>query len=384
MLRFRSAPRRKSKQSWFWAFVPPLCALLLRFILNEVSGYGAPYLVFFLAATASASRGGWWPGLPSLAFGALLSGFVVAPGGWAHLLDPNDPFGVVRYSVAGLFVCWICDALIEARERAEAAEREVRIQETRLREQAETLKRSNYDLEQFAFVASHDIQEPLRVVSLYSQLLLQKIDAASLEERALYSATIEDAVAKAQSLIRDLLQYSRVIHGESGVEPVDCNAVAAAALDAVRGSAEQDGAEFSIGPLPFVLAQPSLLLQVFQNLFSNAIRYRKDEMAPQIQVRATVDAGVAIISVRDNGIGFDEQSREKIFGLFTRLHRERDGTGLGLAICKRIIERFGGTIWARSVEGAGATFTFTLPLASDLGECRGPSLTPGQLDTDPP
>ena len=343
-----------------------IAALFIRVALNGISGAAAPYLTFFLATATSASQGGFWPGAISLILGGLFTGFLIPAGGWGHIIDPRDPWGLLRYLVGGAFVCWICQALIASRDRALAAERRLIESEQLLRSQTAALQRSNSDLEQFAFVASHDMQEPLRMINIYSELLVRKAGAGNAEELSIYCDPIRNGVEKMENLIRDLLQYSQVIHGEPEVGVIDANAAVQRAVEAVRAAAEAAGAEIITGTLPAVRAAESPLTQVFQNLLSNAIKYRKPNVPPVIRISAEVGEAFAVFEVSDNGIGFEPQMASKIFGLFTRLNgAQYEGTGLGLAICKSIVERFGGTIWAESEPGIGAKFFFRLPAAGD-------------------
>lgn len=341
------------------------CAFLLRVCLNRIAGRGAPYLTFFLATTITASEGGFWPGVVSLVLGGLLAGLIVTPGGWKHLVDPSDPLALPRYLVGGGFVCWVCQALISSRDRARDAEEKLRQSEGLLRDQRDALQQSNRDLEQFAYVASHDLQEPLRTINIYSELLVRKVNTASPEELKLYRGFIQGAVTRMSSLIRDVLQYSRVIHGEVQVVGADANVCVAHAIEALHAFMEDTGAEVVTDPLPIVRAAQAPLTQVFQNLLSNAIKYRRGDIPPLIRVTARATENMATFQVCDNGIGFDSQYAAKIFDLFARLNRDgNEGTGLGLAICKRVIERYGGTIWAESSPGVGTKIFFQLPMAN--------------------
>ena len=341
-----------------------VAALLLRLLLKAFLGTGAPYLTFFLATTTSAACGGFWPGVITLVLGGLLSGMIVPAGGFAHLIDPSDPAGLLRYFVAGGFVCWICEALISSRDRARAAEQRLLESEHQLQIQAEALQRSNRDLEQFAFVASHDLQEPLRMVRIYSELLTTRLHTLNPDQMQQYQRYVQTGVDRMEDLIRDVLQYSRIIHSEADTQVVDTNAAAARAIDILRSSADETGAEIILEPLPPVLAAEGPLTQVFQNLLSNAIKYRREGVPPRIRITSAVQNQTATISVIDNGVGFDPQFADKVFGLFTRLNgRHYEGTGLGLAICKRVIERYGGNIQVETSLETGATFFFTLPIA---------------------
>jgi len=358
------AGQSERKSGWFTSVLLAIAALLLRLLLNAFVNPGAPYLTFFLATATSAALGGFWPGIVTLLLGGIFSGFLAPSGGFAHLNDPTDPYGLLRYFVAGGFVCWICQALISSRDRARLAELRLMESERQLRIQAEALQRSNRDLEQFAFVASHDLREPLRIVNIYSELLIARLHSDSPNQLQQYRFFIESAVKRMEDLIRDVLHYSRAIHSEGLPEVVDANAAAAQAIDILRLSAEETGAEILLEPLPAVLAAAAPLTQVFQNLLSNAIKYRRCGVPPRIRVTSIVQDETVTIAVIDNGIGFDPQFADKIFRLFARLNgSEYEGTGLGLAICKRVIERYGGTIRADGSPGTGSTFSFTLPAA---------------------
>lgn len=479
--------QRHSRTVWIGALLLALSALLIRLLLWKTAGRSAPYLTFFLATAASAAMGGFGPGLLTAITGALLAGFILPSGGFAHLIDPADPFGLVRYLVVGTVVCWICGALISSRERARSAEERLRESEriyraigesipfgiwmtdpagsplyvseamlaltgmkqeewrtlgwsralhpddaarlapewekcrreegtldvevryrgadgqyypvlmrgvpvrdekgqlncwagihldiarqketeTRLNEQTEELRRSNQDLEQFAFVASHDMQEPLRMVNIYTQLLLRKIEARDFGDLDQFAGHVYEGVGRMERLIRDLLHYSRVIHGEPEGKAVDANAAAREALDVNRTLVAESGAEVTIEPLPAVIASDAQVVMVFQNLISNAIKYRRPDAAPRIRISAEVRARRATFRVSDNGMGFDPAYSARVFKLFTRLHGATyEGTGLGLAICKRIVERYDGSIGVETEPEVGSTFYFTLP-AADAGE----------------
>jgi light-regulated signal transduction histidine kinase (bacteriophytochrome) len=242
----------------------------------------------------------------------------------------------------------------------------------RLAQQAQELTRSNKELEQFAYVASHDLQEPLRMVASYTQLLARryqgKLDATADE----FIHFAVDGATRMQCLINDLLSYSRV--GSSHHEPVavSCDAVIDQALANLRGAISESGAAIERGPLPQVRGDRTQLVQLFQNLIGNAIKFH-GAAPPKIQIEAQLSSGPCSIggapaaqcrlAVKDNGIGIDPQYAERIFVIFQRLHGvcEYPGTGIGLAICKKIVERHGGRIWLESRPGQGATFYFTIP-----------------------
>jgi signal transduction histidine kinase len=224
------------------------------------------------------------------------------------------------------------------------------------------LVRANRELEEFAYVASHDLQEPIRMVKIYTQLLLKELGDTdpSLNQ---YADVVRQGAVRMEELIRDLLSFSRAVHTEaSAAGAADLSASLAEALAILKNRIEENGAIIESQPLPVVRGDTPQLAHVFQNLISNSIKYRKPAEPPKIKISAEQREGHWVVAVRDNGIGFEQQYAERIFGLFKRLHKEKyPGTGLGLAICQRIVERYGGRIWAVSKAGEGSTFHFSLP-----------------------
>ncbi len=230
------------------------------------------------------------------------------------------------------------------------------------------LQRSNRDLEQFAYVASHDLSEPLRVVTGMVQLLQQHDQAWLDADSADYIERTIRATARMQALINDLLAYSRV--GRTKVrESVAAGQVVGEAIRALEGAIADARAEITVAEMPVVEADPSQLAQVFQNLLANAIKFGLTDAPPEIHVSSVRDDSAWRFFVRDNGIGIDERFHDRVFMIFKRLHT-RDayaGTGIGLAMCQRIVESHGGSMTVDSVLGAGSTFSFTIPDPTGVG-----------------
>ena len=224
------------------------------------------------------------------------------------------------------------------------------------------LERSNRELELFATVTSHDLQEPLRMVSSYVELLAQRYKDKLDEKANRWIACVVDGAARMKRLIDDLLELSRLGTRGQPFAPTDCAGIFDKAVSNLQRAIQESGAVVTRGPLPMVMADATQLTQVLQNLLGNAIKFRSQE-PPKVHVAAQRQGGHWQFSVRDNGIGIDPQFAEQIFVIFQRLHGrdEYPGTGIGLAICKKVIERHGGRIWVESQPGQGATFYFTIP-----------------------
>ena len=236
-----------------------------------------------------------------------------------------------------------------------------RLAEQELIAKAEELARSNAELEQFAYVASHDLQEPLRMVASYTQLLARRYKGKLDSDGDEFIGFAVDGANRMQQLIRDLLSYSRVITKGNQLQLTATEAACKAAVLNLEKSIEDSEAVVSVGPLPTLMADATQLTQLFQNLIGNAIKYRSGTR-PEISVAARPDRSHWVFSVQDNGIGIEPQYFERIFQMFQRLHSrgEYPGTGIGLAISKKIAERHGGRIWVESEPGHGSTFLFSV------------------------
>ena len=238
--------------------------------------------------------------------------------------------------------------------------------EEALARQMEALARSNAELQQFAYVASHDLQEPLRKITGFCQLLARRYQG-QLDERAdEYIAFVVDGTARMQQLINDLLTYSQVGRGDKDVAQVDCNVIVEQVRLDLAAAIDESGAEVVVaGELPTVTGRPTQLAQLFVNLVANAVKFH-GAAPPRVVISAERRGAEWRFAVSDNGIGIEPQYADRIFGVFQRLHTraEYPGTGIGLAVCKKIVEVQGGRIWFESEPGVGTTFYWTMPAAS--------------------
>jgi light-regulated signal transduction histidine kinase (bacteriophytochrome) len=239
---------------------------------------------------------------------------------------------------------------------------------------SDELKRSNRDLQQFAYAAAHDLQEPLRSVVSFMDLLAKHLEGNLDEKGQKYMGIATGAAKRMQVLINDLLTFSRVASKPRPSEPVDCAEVVAFIKSDLSTLIEDANATIDVGELPVVLGDQSEITQVFQNLLSNAIKFRSPSRPLHIDIAAQRQPfGQWLFTVRDNGIGFEMDYADRIFVIFQRLHTRTkyEGTGIGLALCRKIVERHGGKIWVKSEPDVGTTFHFTLPEARTSSEPTG-------------
>jgi signal transduction histidine kinase len=244
----------------------------------------------------------------------------------------------------------------------------MRLAHEELARKAEELARSNAELEQFAYVASHDLQEPLRMVANYTQLLAERYRGKLDDQADKFIHYAVDGAARMQTLIQDLMAFSRAVRQESGVTSTDCNEVVKQALGNLQKAVQESGAIVTFDELPIVMANIGQLRQIFQNLIGNAIKFRRTE-PPLIHIGKGRKGSEWVFSVADNGIGIVSENREIIFAVFRRLHTQTEypGNGIGLAICKRIVEQAGGKIWVEPQAAPGTTVKFTWPLIAGGG-----------------
>jgi signal transduction histidine kinase len=252
--------------------------------------------------------------------------------------------------------------ILVRREARQARELQAEL-ERRVALRTEELQRSNEDLQQFAYVASHDMKEPLRMISSYASLLQRRYEGRLGEDADTFIGYIVDGVRRMNLLITDLLEYSRAGQAEDDESvQVDPEIVLRSVLENLNVTIADSKAKITHDRLPLVSYDPVRMSQLLQNLIGNAIKYSSPERPPVVHLSAVLTEDDTVFSVRDNGPGIAPEHRETIFGIFKRLHgKDVEGTGIGLAMCRRIVERHGGRIWVESEPGQGATFRFTVP-----------------------
>jgi signal transduction histidine kinase len=364
-------------------------ALAVRVTVAPVLQGELPFVPFFAATAAAAWFGGLGPSLLSTVLGFVVGMlFVVRPDHQWWTATPHNLAVFGTYLMGALTIVIISVAMHRARQRAIdrqiELEREagVRIQaeealqkahdelETRVQERTAELARSNAELQQFAYVASHDLQEPLRMVSNFTQLLAERYDDKLDSDGREFIAYAVEGATRMQTLVQDLLALSRVGTRGKDLELVRLAETVDRAVANLEFAIQENGALVSYDELPEVMADSLQMMQLFQNLIGNGIKFKGAE-PPRVHISAARNGKEWTVSVRDNGIGFEPQYAERIFAVFQRLHSrdEYQGNGIGLAICRKIVERHQGRIWAESTPGSGTAFYFTMP-ADGVPEAR--------------
>jgi signal transduction histidine kinase len=313
-----------------------------------------------LFASVTGSRK-WLPWLIFIAFGIVaLATLVLARRALRdsdRLQETNTQLGEANSKLEGVNV-----QLADTNQALADSNHALEVTNSELENRAQELARSNAELDQFASIASHDLQEPLRKVRTFTERIADT-EGERLSERGQdYLRRANASAERMQRLIEDLLKFSRVATQGRPFAPVDLATVTSEVLEDLDDSIQRAGAVVEVGPLPTISADAHQMRQLIQNLVSNAIKFRRDGVVPEVDISATEDGGFVKLVVRDNGIGFDSQYSRRIFRVFERLHGRGTyaGTGIGLALCRKIAERHGGTVVAESVAGEGSTFTVTL------------------------
>jgi phosphoserine phosphatase RsbU/P len=253
--------------------------------------------------------------------------------------------------------------LLLARRRAEETAAELSRVNSELTRSNAALLKANEELAQFGYAASHDLQEPLRTMATYAQLLARRYESELDKNGRLFINNIVEGSRRMESLIRDLLSFSQAQGSHLVLRQTDMNRPLQIALSNLRAAIDESNAAVTSDELPSLVVDAGRMAQVFQNLIGNAIKYRNPDVAPRIHISCIKHEQEYVFGVQDNGVGFEKQYAEQIFGVFKRLHgREIPGTGIGLAICKKMVESHGGRIRAESTVGVGSTFYFSLPI----------------------
>ena len=276
-------------------------------------------------------------------------------------------FFAIGMIVMILVMMWLYNATVSYLQARDEADKQLQALntelESRIQERTRDLQMANEELQQFAYVASHDLQEPLRTITSFTQLLASRYKGKLDSDADEFIGYIVTSARRMTDLINGLLALVRLRKSGQPTAPVRLEKLLQEAESALQAAIRTSGAEITHGPLPDLVVDPVQFSQVFQNLLANAMKYRRD-VAVKVKIEARREPTNWIFSISDNGLGFDQQFAERIFGLFQRLHsREIEGTGMGLSITRKIVERHGGRIWAESKVGVGSTFYFSLPVS---------------------
>jgi signal transduction histidine kinase len=382
---------------YFIAFAVTLLTAGLRLALLYLGVLDdAPYIIFALAVLVSAWIGGLGPGLFATFLSMAAAVILAIAGNTENLISIG---GLTAFFLQGAVISYLAHTRLRAIEsvRQAASELEQKVDRrthalkvtnsrlaqeaiereritTELQNLAQKLEASNRELQDFASIASHDLQEPLRKIQAFGDRLRARYWGPLGDEGRDYIRRMQDAAGRMQTLITDLLTLSRVSTKAQPFVEIDLAAIARDVLSDLETHIDQAGADVVLGNLPAIQADPTQIRQLLQNLIGNALKFRREGVPPRIVVDAVVeqpdlsDGGLGVpllrLAIADNGIGFDEKYLDRIFTVFQRLHGRGtyEGTGVGLAVCRRIVERHGGTITAHSRPGQGSTFIVTLPV----------------------
>jgi len=343
-------------------------SFLLRLFLTRWVGPGLPtYITFYPAVMLVALLIGMWPGIfATIAIALSVDYFLLPPPGIFKYHFASDAVGQVLFTLMGLFMCVVAGQYRRVRahleEMVDARTAQLTAANEKLRKSSEDLARSNKDLEQFAYIASHDLQEPLRAIAGFMGLLKRQYSEALNAEALEFVNFAMEGAERMQALIQDLLAFSRVGSRGNAFADAPLEDALAAALKNLSAVIGESGATVTNDGLPIVKADLLQMIQLLQNLIQNALKFHGPRK-PEVHIGAAQKENAWVVSVRDNGIGIERQYFERIFLIFQRLHTRSQygGTGIGLAICKKIVERHGGSIWVESTPGEGSTFYFSIP-----------------------
>lgn len=321
---------------------------------------GAPIGLFVLAVILATAQGGRRAGFIATTTSLLLAALVFE----GRLVMPFARTGVAVFAIAGVASSIIVGRIYHANRELRHTKAQLEESNRLLARDATALARSNDELERLAYGLAHDLGTQLRGIRAFTQLLIERNQAKFDKDSLHWAETVEKSGQRMEALIGGLLRYASVTSARA-TTPVPCANVVSSVLQELHETIESTGAQIDVGELPSVYMDETQLRQLFANLIGNALKYRASE-PPRIRIEAQQWNGRALISIRDNGIGFDMEHHDEIFGIFRRLHASQyEGTGIGLALCKAVVEREGGKIWAESTTGQGSTFYFTVPTTPD-------------------
>jgi light-regulated signal transduction histidine kinase (bacteriophytochrome) len=291
-----------------------------------------------------------------------------------NILANSDDYFFVSYTMLSFFVFGfayvfeksqskILLQLNEKNQILEEQKKEISAHTEALKLKDEKLQKSNADLQNFAYSASHDLKEPLRMIGMYTQLLQRRIKPTLDECSEEYMFYMTDGVKRMQKLLDDLLLYSRLGKNENDIQDVDVNQTLLVVIYNLAATIKETNAAIISSNLPTICASSTEMMQLFQNMIANAIKFRRADVAPEVMILHAENEKEHTITLQDNGIGIKEEFKEKVFNIFTKLHStsQYEGSGIGLATCKKIVEEMGGRMWLTSTEGVGTTFYFTFP-----------------------
>ena len=365
------SPSEGRPPSTLLRYVVPLgglgLAILVALAIRHFGGPG-PHIsitiVFLVAIMACSWWGGYIPGIVACLIGVLGLPYLFTANFHLSRVDPSRVFFVLLVSVLISRVAHNRNRIEELlRKSNENLDEKVRERTAELQRSNARLRRLNEDLNQFTYSASHDLREPLRMVVIYSQMLHRRYKDRLGSQADEYVQNIVQSAKRMEMLLKDLLAFAHTVNVPiENLHPVDSNEVVAKVLSNLQAAVNESNATVVYKDLPILRIHEAHLLQLFQNLISNAIKFRREE-PPRVEISAERRGAQWNIRVSDNGIGIAEKYRDQLFRMFKRLHHfeEYEGTGMGLAICQRIVDRYGCQIWVESEEGCGSTFSFSAP-----------------------
>lgn len=331
-------------------------ALVLTLLLEPVMARSI-FLLFITAIIVSAMYGGLGPGLVAVCLSTAASGLLFLPPRLSLLVGLQDLLYLAEFLLVMIPISW----LAARRRRAEEEVRRLNDQlERRVKQRTSQLEEANRELESFSYSVSHDLRAPLRHIGAFAQMLKDSADLQLAEADRYFLEAILESTKQGTRMIDDLLSFSRMGRARMHEETVDMNGLVAQTLEEATLVTQERQIVWDVADLPEVRGDPSMLKLVWQNLLSNALKFTATRQRTHIEVGAADEDEEVVYFVRDNGVGFDPQYADELFGVFQRLHRpeEFEGTGIGLATVRRIVNRHGGRVWAEGRPGEGATFYF--------------------------